>query len=67
MSDMTQVLQDSVQVGSYTETMTLFVACIVLLVVFLVWYEFFADRDNSHSKINKDIKYKANEIAKRTK
>ena len=42
--DMTQVLQDGMYVGSDTETMVLFIACIVLLFTFSIWYEFFTDR-----------------------
>ena len=43
MDDMTSALQDGMWVGSQTETMVLFIAGIVLLAGFSVWYEFYAD------------------------
>ena len=64
-TDMIQVLQDGMWIGSRTETMSLLFICIILLIVFSVWYEFFTEPPlNSNSKSSQEIKDVAKKAAK---
>jgi len=64
-TDMTQLLQDGMWIGSQATTMFLFFACIVLLIAFVIWYEFFSSRTANHDESIQKIKDAAKKMAKK--
>ncbi len=66
VTDMTQVLQEGMWIGSQTTTMFLFFACIVLFIAFAIWYEFFSTRTTCNdNKSSQKIKDAAKKMAKK--